>query len=826
MSITELRSKLKLHYDVAFTSNDSSVLDIKNIQNMMGRFNPSMEHIAKYGNYYYFVGVYRNSCMFPLNKNIVKQQHSLIGVGENNGHPYSFGSPWRHSWGFSDDAEYVYDLPIVFHMIMKKIGDKFVVDTIKEQELKNIEVVVAGEKFGIEYLEDPRVFKTNNNELGVYCHYRLDTLEVTRKDGKKLCKMRDGDHDCKEQEFEKYISTQKIALSKIPYKRPANLSELRAYLSKLKPHIKNTPFNLLCNQFVGNNPEKNWAILDANKDSVTFLSSIGFYGSPTVIRSYYNNNKSDYILQRKCDKIENDEVTKIRIEDNNLVKTSKRNKNMINDPFDPIIQKFRKKYKNGVLAGISVGGPTVKLSNNKRLGIGHLKINYKNCKNSGAFIVKLGKYIQRYYVKGLWGADSKIINKIDTMEYNKITLHSNLMYATFFYIIDASTFNVSHVTSPFFMNVLGRPLSFLQFCHTITETDEDYHMPYGRDDFECNILHLSKKYVKQYILDNKVDFKDTNESFDMFFNNVNMMIDTGDGIKIYNNEKIIHDLLEDKSFGNVDQTPTTKSSCHLTFDDIKEINKVLKININSSQCDTSVNILGFKCLKDYKITKLLGTGSVGIVFRGVKNGRKYALKIQRIKGAAKKRGFLRSVEIQKKLSKYSPRVKDHCITRHKGINYGVIIMEEVDGMIDDWLHERQSGQNLDKFMKEMNSLFNYLKYKKATHGDLGFFNLGYKMKNGRMEIMLTDFDRSSMNVYEPNVDYWRYLIEANYRTQSDSNNPINKDNSRYLLTNLDKVGKNMKNQVKTIDDVDKLVQDWKDLYQKKYCVKAKVSCDL
>jgi len=527
MSTITLNKYLKKHYN--FSDFDVPENQVKYLDKFISKYNPGLQFIHNYGVYYYFVGIYRNTLILPKSKKIIRSIEDINGVNSEFGTPYSLGSPWRHSWGMTDFNEYTYDLPVLVHLILKNENGKFKVDTVKEQLFKNRVINLPIYKnYDIDFLEDPRIFVLNPKELGVYCHYRLNTIDVNNQDIKKMCKLRIKDPPCDETQQKNYSSTQKITMSVIKFDfSKQTISTLRKKLEKLDSYVNNKPFEVICNQFVGDKPDKNWAILKKPKNdySIKFLPSIGYYGNPSIIQVFYNKKTDRHIFKPICNLIETGNTVETMIENNEIFVKTLQNKKSFNDPLQEITDRFKKLFPN-ILNGISVGGSMISVSKSEQMGVGHLKINFTLCKDNVTFpsIINIGNVLKntknRY--NDNWGKDNEIVENIDHLDVknNKPLLHSNLIYLTFFFKLNIKTFKITSITSPFFMMIKDEPISFLQFCHSITSSRKYYHIPYGRDDFNCDILNIPKTVLNKFITNNEITFQNPNKDFNNFFDHI------------------------------------------------------------------------------------------------------------------------------------------------------------------------------------------------------------------------------------------------------------------------------------------------------------------
>lgn len=191
-------------------------------------------------------------------------------------------------------------------------------------------------------------------------------------------------------------------------------------------------------------------------------------------------------------------------------------------------------------------------------------------------------------------------------------------------------------------------------------------------------------------------------------------------------------------------------------------------------CDTITGMLSSSCMRGWKVTRFLSAGSSGHVFRVEHtSGTKAALKVQI--GDAKR--LRNEIKCQKAFAKkgLAPKVIRSCSFKpkerlgpraHAKLNKEVqnktvtqptldesptsnlvyiIIMEEIAGVLAQWLRRPKSAEQLEKKALQIISLMMAFRKHKLTHGDFHLSNIGYVYTDAskrNMKLMPIDFGRS------------------------------------------------------------------------------------
>ena len=239
------------------------------------------------------------------------------------------------------------------------------------------------------------------------------------------------------------------------------------------------------------------------------------------------------------------------------------------------------------------------------------------------------------------------------------------------------------------------------------------------------------------------------------------------------------------------------------------------------------NLKNIECIREYTENmvnpKILGMGTVGSVILSC-NVTNFcvAIKIQLISNPTEKELFKKEVQNQIRFSPYAPEVFKHCIDIYDGNTYGIIVMEQIEKELDQYLVKSKKTDELKTLKTQISDILRFLQEERITHGDLALFNIARVKRGDEFRWILIDFDRSSSSVYNPDVDNLRIVLEWYASIRSDGT-------KRMLKKNVDWIKKHAIPEWKSIGNttypskVGELNTDWVDSYEE-YCVKAKILC--
>lgn len=192
-------------------------------------------------------------------------------------------------------------------------------------------------------------------------------------------------------------------------------------------------------------------------------------------------------------------------------------------------------------------------------------------------------------------------------------------------------------------------------------------------------------------------------------------------------------------------------------------------------CDTITGMLAGSCMHGWKVTKFLSAGASGHVFRVVHaDGREAAAKVQtgdakrmqneiKCQKAFAKKGLAPKIfgscsfDPQRSLSplahrKLNKEVQEKTVTTPTVVVEGptgrlvyIIIMEEIVGVLSQWLSRPKSARQLKQKAEEIVDLMVAFREHKLTHGDFHLNNIGYVYTDAskrNMKLMPIDFGRS------------------------------------------------------------------------------------
>ncbi len=163
--------------------------------------------------------------------------------------------------------------------------------------------------------------------------------------------------------------------------------------------------------------------------------------------------------------------------------------------------------------------------------------------------------------------------------------------------------------------------------------------------------------------------------------------------------------------------------------------RIKAVRSRSDTCRVISDALSVRCLKNWRFSAFIGSGSNGVIFAVVsKSGTTRAAKIVTADPAAE-------VRIQRRLAKIglAPRVSHAC-----RISDGlwVVVMEKVDGTLGDLVggHRSLSARMLSKVFEEIVRVVEVMEDKNVSHGDLSLENVGYvALPDGDLRLVLIDF---------------------------------------------------------------------------------------
>lgn len=223
-----------------------------------------------------------------------------------------------------------------------------------------------------------------------------------------------------------------------------------------------------------------------------------------------------------------------------------------------------------------------------------------------------------------------------------------------------------------------------------------------------------------------------------------------------------------------------------------QLEKAVDNRGKKSLCEVLNDFFPVRCLKGWRITNFLGAGSFGYVFstRNSKNERG-ALKIVRDEANF---SVDKEIVMQKKYHKLglSPGIIDHCSYLPKGgdrIHF--IIMERIDGVIDDFLQKKSHHKLLETLMDRLFQIIKKMHVNKITHGDFHSENIGFLYRRGDNPgtIQVIDHGMSTDKGSSPELELVQFMrtIEPRYSPK------MNSDNRKFIKTRAHYMAKKMFN---------------------------------
>lgn len=282
---------------------------------------------------------------------------------------------------------------------------------------------------------------------------------------------------------------------------------------------------------------------------------------------------------------------------------------------------------------------------------------------------------------------------------------------------------------------------------------------------------------------------------------------------------------------NNDNSAAKNSSkkCVIRSDEAKRIIKAPDREIADGYLSCALQELFEKnaCLKDWRITKLLGVGTIGTVFgvctkQGVQCA---AVKVSRVKnkGAVK-----REIALQKKAYPFAPKIYTSCFFHYKGKEWSVVVMELIDGELDAYLQTKRSKSEIVNIERQLNAGLKHLCKIGMTHGDSVFFNIAYKNRTGSsggIKVIFIDYDRASDKYCDAKLDLSRMIMELHPQVMAPNMKKPNADNRKLLQSLLLQRASKLfsPSEIAELRDPKKSERLWMKLYNH-YCKRVSVKC--
>jgi len=230
-----------------------------------------------------------------------------------------------------------------------------------------------------------------------------------------------------------------------------------------------------------------------------------------------------------------------------------------------------------------------------------------------------------------------------------------------------------------------------------------------------------------------------------------------------------------------------------TFGVSFKLEKAIEERGKRSLCEVLSDFFPVECLKGWRITSFLGAGSFGYVFS--------------IRNSHNKRGVLKIVRdeanfsvdkeivVQKKFHELglSPGVIDHCSYKppRGGDRVHFILMERIDGVIDNFLMKKSHHKLLDTLVDRLFQIIKKMKDKNLTHGDFHSENIGFVYRRGDNPgtIQIIDHGMSIENGSNPELELVQFMrtIESRYSPK------MNPDNRKFIKQKVHAMSKSMFN---------------------------------
>jgi serine/threonine protein kinase len=164
---------------------------------------------------------------------------------------------------------------------------------------------------------------------------------------------------------------------------------------------------------------------------------------------------------------------------------------------------------------------------------------------------------------------------------------------------------------------------------------------------------------------------------------------------------------------------------------LKPISTFYKSNVKIKN-NKLFEMISLSLPENYEIYDYINEGANGAVYlicNKKNNGDCKALKIAILENKEKIDDFLAEVKYNQIFAQYNlgPKIYSHKIFPFKQDTYGLIVMEKIDGTLEDLLKTRKSKEVLDTIMNWIEYSIKMMCKYNLTHGDLHWGNIGYKI---------------------------------------------------------------------------------------------------
>lgn len=245
-------------------------------------------------------------------------------------------------------------------------------------------------------------------------------------------------------------------------------------------------------------------------------------------------------------------------------------------------------------------------------------------------------------------------------------------------------------------------------------------------------------------------------------------------------------------------------SCEVAKKHYNKVSKLLKKSSSKKDlCQSIENMIPKECLKDLKVVRYLGGGVFGKILSLCKD--RWECKAMKIMVEDPESDFVTAdeeIKLQKYAAKHgmAPKIDRLC----KRGNARFIVMDKVDGILNNFLSIKKQNWELDALVDEVQRLMKLLCKHKMTHGDLHWGNVGYTLefegdmsgrdseykpskggsrkKRTRLYAKLTfiDFGQAQIGKCNPRLDLLQLLRTAHVSYVDVAN----KSNMKYLHKKL------------------------------------------
>jgi hypothetical protein len=204
----------------------------------------------------------------------------------------------------------------------------------------------------------------------------------------------------------------------------------------------------------------------------------------------------------------------------------------------------------------------------------------------------------------------------------------------------------------------------------------------------------------------------------------------------------------------------------------------------------------------YYVSKEIGKGAFGVAYLLCNRNQNACDRVMKVQRIEDQKEFNNEIAMQRKFAtaKIAPKVHDVQQIRKGGRQYGVIVMDKIDGIMENLLEIEQDEESMNVIISYVIQFIHEMCRLNLTHGDFHWGNFGYiiNIENNQFTVkpQLIDFGWSSAMPCRPDLELANLL-----RMTPNIENRKNKKFIRDSLYNLyrNNYNPNLKNNTQAFD---------------------------